>query len=70
VLSSPLITGNTVWIGSFDNRFYALDLKTGEALWSFKTKGNVFASAAVSGDLIYTASRDGFLYCFQATLAQ
>ena len=35
---------------------HALDLNSGEAVWSTKVPGGVVASAASGGDLVYVAS--------------
>jgi len=62
VYSSPLIAGNTVYFGSGDHHFYALDKQTGSLNWTFKTDGAVHSSAAIKGELLYFASADGSLY--------
>jgi len=35
--SSPLVVGGLVYVGSWDHKIYALDLKTGKARWSYDT---------------------------------
>ena len=62
VYSSPLIDGSTVYFGSGDHHFYALDKETGERLWEVETLGAVHSSAAIHGNLIYFGSADGNLY--------
>ncbi len=62
VYSSPLIAGNTVYFGSGDHHFYALDKQTGAMKWNFKTDGAVHSSAAIKGKLLYFGSADGSLY--------
>src|SRR5262249_53580540 len=47
ILSSPAVSGNTVYFGSNDHRLYAVDLATGEKKWEFKTDGRVASSPAV-----------------------
>ncbi len=62
VYSSPLIDGNSVYFGSGDHHFYALNKQTGTLEWSFKTGGAVHSSASIRGKLVYFGSADGSLY--------
>ncbi|MDP9339743.1 MAG: PQQ-binding-like beta-propeller repeat protein [Acidobacteriota bacterium] len=39
IFSSPAIAGDTVYFGSHDGTLYAIDLKTAQVAWSFKTDG-------------------------------
>jgi len=41
ILSSPAVSGDTVYFRSNDHRLYAVDLATGEKKWEFKTDGRV-----------------------------
>ena len=52
VYSSPLIFNNVVYIGSLDKNFYAIDAKTGNEIWHFKTANKIFSTAAILGDII------------------
>src|SRR5262245_22926183 len=58
VLSSPAVSGNTVYFGSNDHRLYAVDLASGEIKWEFKTDGRVASSPAVSNGVVYFLSYD------------
>ena len=40
VFSSPAVSSGVVYFGSLDNRLYAVDTKTGQEKWRFRTKGN------------------------------
>jgi eukaryotic-like serine/threonine-protein kinase len=62
VLSSPTVSGSTVYFGSNDHRLYAVDLETGEKKWEFKTDGRVASSPAVSNGLVYFLSYDSNFY--------
>lgn len=68
VLASPLVTGTLVWIGSYDGNFRVLSLANGHELWRAHFDGGVFTSAAVAGDKVVVAGRNGDVACFQATL--
>src|SRR5579864_526909 len=62
VMSSPVIAGGVVYIGSFDGRVYAVRAIDGSMKWSFATKGPVNSSPAVVDGLVYFASLDGNVY--------
>ncbi|HMQ68554.1 MAG TPA: PQQ-binding-like beta-propeller repeat protein [Ignavibacteria bacterium] len=64
LFSSPVIHENTVYFGSADSVFHALDLESGRSLWEFKTGGSIFSRPLISGDRIYLNGGDGNLYCF------
>jgi len=46
-VSSPVIAGGMVYVGSLDNWLYALDAETGQEKWTFQTDGAVYSSPAV-----------------------
>ena len=46
-----------VYIGSSDEKLYALDAQTGEEFWSFKAAGRLNASPAVSDEVIGIVSQ-------------
>ncbi len=63
--ASPLIgrDGATIYVGSWDGKFYALDRATGATKWSFDTEAFVSATAAQGADgTLYVPGGDGFLY--------
>lgn len=66
IYSSPVVVGNTVFIGSYDKFLYALDATTGKLKWKFETAGEILSTPAVSGGVIYFGSKDGFLYALNA----
>jgi outer membrane protein assembly factor BamB len=39
VSSTPAISGNLLYVGSYDGKFYALDTNTGTTRWKFTTEG-------------------------------
>ncbi len=61
-LSSPVVSGETVVIGSGDQHVYALDATTGAVRWSFATGDVVHASPAVADGVVYIGSWDRNLY--------
>ena len=65
VLSTPAmdLLGSTVFFGSSDNNFYAMDSATGEIKWSLPTRGSVSSSPATGmGGEVYFGSWDGNVY--------
>lgn len=48
IVSSPAISADTVYFGSSDHSFYAVDEHTGRLRWKFATQGRVTSSPAVA----------------------
>lgn len=63
-LSSPVIAGAFVIIGSGDGNVYALDAATGAARWTAATEGRIRATPAVANGKVFVGSYDGRLYAF------
>ena len=65
--SSPGIGADgTVYVGSNDNKIYALDSKTGAMKWEFVTGDNVSSSPAIGADgTIYVGSVDRKFYALK-----
>jgi outer membrane protein assembly factor BamB/serine/threonine protein kinase len=62
VKSSPAVVDDTVYVGSTDNRVYALDATDGTVQWGSPTDDSVFSSPAVVDDTVYVGSTDGSVY--------
>lgn len=60
---SPVILNGVIYVGSVGKRFYALDLETGGAVWSFKTDSPVEAPASVDESRVYFGTSEGTFYC-------
>ena len=70
VPSSPAIgSDGTVYVGSFDNKVYALDGKSGAKKWEFVTGESEFgvtSSPAIGSDgTVYVGSRDNKVYALK-----
>ena len=65
-LSSPAVSGGTVYVGSGDHNVYALDAATGALRWKFATGDVVHASPAVANGVVYVGSWDRNLYALDA----
>ena len=67
VSSSPAIgSDGTVYVGSWDNKLYAINGKSGVKLWEFETGGAVISSPAIGSDgTVYVGSYDRKLYAIK-----
>ncbi|HKH15100.1 MAG TPA: PQQ-binding-like beta-propeller repeat protein, partial [Solirubrobacterales bacterium] len=60
VYSSPAVADTphsppSVYIGSQDKRFYALDAKTGDIRWEHPMNGNILGSSSVVDSTVYVS---------------
>lgn len=61
--SAPVISGDTVFFGSRDQHFYAVDRKNGKLRWKFKKKyGEYTPSPTVLGNTVFCANSSGEFY--------
>jgi len=61
--SSPAVSDDGVIVlGCRDRQVHAIDAKTGQRLWAFKTRGEVDATAAISDGRVYIPSKDKKFY--------
>ena len=67
VWSSPAIgSDGTVYVGSIDNKLYAINGKSGVKLWEFETGGDVWSPPAIGSDgTVYVGSDDNKLYAIK-----
>jgi outer membrane protein assembly factor BamB len=66
VESSPLLHGNRLYIGSWDNGVHAINAKTGKRIWRFPADNQVNTSAAWWRGRIFIGSDSGTLYALSA----
>ena len=60
----PVVSDGRMFLGFNDSgKVVALSTKDGGEIWRFHTDGPVRLPPAVSGDRVFFASDDGFLYC-------
>lgn len=59
---APAIVGGVVYVGSYDEHLYAIDLKTGMEKWKTKL-GPIKSSPSVNGKRVYAGDVDGNLHC-------
>ncbi len=66
VISSPLVVGDVVYVGSTDGSLYAVNRADGTQLWKFDTRGPVSSSPAFHNGVVYVGSVDGLVYAVDA----
>jgi len=64
--SSPLVSGDTVYVGDWRGSVYALDAATGRTRWTFATGGKVKGAVALDAGRVYVGSYDGHVYALAA----
>lgn len=65
-LSSAVAKENLVYFGSSDSNIYALDMQSGEKVWSYKTGGSIHSSPAIFNNSVVVGSWDSNVYCLDA----
>jgi len=53
--SPPLVRKDSVYLGSTNNHFYSLDVRTGKERWSWRTGGDVIGAAADEKSVYYAS---------------
>ena len=62
VMCAPAVHDGTVYVGSHDTNAYAIDLATGEELWSTPTDGWITGSVTATNEHVLVGSYDTRLY--------
>jgi outer membrane protein assembly factor BamB len=62
IWSTPAVAGDTVFIGTFGKKLYALNADNGTEKWHFTTEGAIVATPVVDGNTVYIGSFDRYLY--------
>lgn len=65
--TNPLIVDGTIYAGSRDGFFYAIDAATGRLDWRYETGGPVHFSAAYQDGVVFFASNDGHAYALDTS---
>lgn len=64
--STPLIVGDTLYVGSIHDQFLAVKKKSGTPIWKKDISGGVESSPEYFSGKIYFGANDGFFYCVDA----
>ena len=62
--SSPVISGDRVYLGTYGGQLFGLNLYRGTEEWQFAAGGAILASPAVADGKMVIGSTNGTLYCF------
>ena len=67
IFGRPLVTGDTVYVGSSDKRgIHALDTASGRVRWSYSQAGAVYSGITAGKGLVYFGSQDRRVYAVDA----
>lgn len=66
IISSPVVAGDAVYVGSSDGSLYAIDRASGTLKWKYETRGPVHSSPAYANGLVFVGSLDGNVYAVDA----
>lgn len=69
-LNPPVVIGNTIYFGSDDGNFYALDVESGYMRWVFKSGAAINSIPYADKDKVYFGSKDGKLYALSRDTGQ
>jgi outer membrane protein assembly factor BamB len=58
----PVVKGDTIYFGSDDGNFYALDAESGYMRWVFKSGAEINSVPYVDSNQVYFGSKDGKVY--------
>jgi len=61
-LNPPVVIGDTIYFGSDDGNFYALDVESGYMRWVFKSGAEINSIPYADKEQVYFGSKDGKLY--------
>lgn len=65
-VSSPAVLNGRIYVGSTDNRVYALNSSNGNVEWRVGTGNSIISSPSVDDGVVYIGSTDGKLYALNA----
>jgi outer membrane protein assembly factor BamB len=64
--STPAIADGRIWVGGEDRRLHCVDARSGQPIWTFKTRGGIWSSPCVVDGKVLFGSRDFNFYCLDA----
>jgi serine/threonine protein kinase/outer membrane protein assembly factor BamB len=62
VRSTPYVTADALYIGSYDTNLYCLDIATGDFKWKHATRGGIPGTPGVWNDVVIIGSEDHQVY--------
>jgi len=67
IYAAPIVDGDTVYFGAYDDNIYALDAANGAPIWRFKTNDPVIGALTLADGTIFAGSTDGRLYAIDTS---
>ena len=72
IYSTPIVYGDSVYVGTYSGEVYALSTADGENIWVYPPKGEgyigaVVGSPVIANGIIYASSSDGKVYALNTT---
>jgi outer membrane protein assembly factor BamB len=68
IYGAPIVDGEILYFGAYDDNVYALNTDDGTLRWTFKTNDPIVSSLALREDILYAGSTDGSLYAIDTTV--
>jgi outer membrane protein assembly factor BamB len=65
--TSPLVVGQTVYVGDWLGYVYAFDARTGRLRWRFQTGGAIKGAVSYAAGRVYVGSYDSHVYALAAS---
>lgn len=62
--TSPVLAGNTVYVGASDGNLYGIDVESGRMIWRRTLGAPVFSTVAISGNALAASDFGGNVYLF------
>ncbi len=67
ITAAPVVDGDRIYLGSWDQYVYALDIKEGgRVIWRTDTGGCVFAAPVLQDGTLYVCTRQGMVFAIDA----
>lgn len=70
VRATPTVANGLLYVGSYDNNLYALDLRTGRYRWRHTAEGGICGQAAIWQNLVIFGAEDFYVYGVDATTGE
>ncbi|UCE98395.1 MAG: PQQ-binding-like beta-propeller repeat protein [Dehalococcoidia bacterium] len=69
IWATPTVDGDTLFIGTFDKKLYAIDINSGSQKWQqpFESQGPIISTPVVDNGVVYISSFDRHIYALNAT---
>lgn len=65
IYASPVVRGDTLYVGTTQGDFFALNARTGSEFWSIHLPGGIRSTAAIGGNLVVFGCMDSAIYAYR-----